>query len=90
MVEFCCGSLCVYVRELSHGLLPGFSNLYCLDGDLRLMWLAEWPEAYGPCTRIVEASNDVVVAESASGTNVIFNAHSGAMVGIDHALAAAG
>lgn len=34
----------VLVREWSHGFLPGFANLYCLDEKLRLLWLAELPE----------------------------------------------
>jgi hypothetical protein len=43
VVEFCRGAHCYYVREHPHGLLPGIPNLYCLDRELRLQWLAEWP-----------------------------------------------
>jgi len=31
------------VREYSFGFLQGFSNLYCLDSALRLIWFAELP-----------------------------------------------
>ena len=82
--------MCVYVREISHGLLPGFANLYCLDGNLGLMWMAEWPESYGPCTRIVDISGDTLIAESASGATVRLDAHSGRLSQVVHPMAAAG
>ncbi|HTO02599.1 MAG TPA: hypothetical protein VL069_02805 [Opitutus sp.] len=90
VVEFRGGPLCVYVRELPHGLLPGMPNLYCLDGDLRMMWMAEWPEACGYCTRINDASGDVLTAESASGAIVRLDAHTGKIIGIDQPMAVAG
>ena len=31
------------VRERPADMLPGFANLYCLDADLRQVWLAEPP-----------------------------------------------
>jgi hypothetical protein len=88
VVEFHRGPMCVYVREHPHGLLPGIANLYCLDGALRLQWMAEWPESYGPCTRIIDASGDMLVAESTSGAVLRIDAHSGHFVGIDHLMAA--
>jgi hypothetical protein len=33
----------VIVRELGDGFLPGFSNLYCLDAELNLLWFAAPP-----------------------------------------------
>src|SRR5687767_5910617 len=67
VLEFRHGSLRYYVREHPHGLLPGLSNLYCLDGAFRLQWIAEWPDASGPCTAIIGEEGDNLVAQSASG-----------------------
>src|SRR4029077_9916014 len=47
-VEFHRGPMCVYVREHPHGFLPGIPNLYCLDGALRLLWMADWPNPAVP------------------------------------------
>jgi hypothetical protein len=52
VVEFRRGPMCFFVREHPYGLLPGMPNLYCLDGDLRLQWLAEWPLIDDPCAAI--------------------------------------
>lgn len=82
--------MCIYVREHPHGWLPGISNLYCLDGDLRLLWIAQWPGEYGPCTRIVDATADILTAESASGGIVRFVAHTGSLIGAAQEMAAAG
>jgi hypothetical protein len=90
VAEFRCGPMCIYVREHPYGLLPGISNLYCLDGALRLLWLAEWPGECGACTRIVDASGDVLTTESASGATVRIRAHTGALLGVDPQMAAAG
>jgi hypothetical protein len=90
VAEFHCGPMCIYVREHPYGLLPGISNLYCLDGALRLLWLAEWPGACGACTRIVDATGDVLTTESASGATVRIRAHTGELLGIDQPMAAAG
>jgi hypothetical protein len=88
--EFQRGPLCVYVREHPFGLLPGISNLYCLDADLRLLWLAEWPAVCGPCTRILDTTPLVVTAESTSGMLIHLNAETGRAIGVSHAMAAAG
>ena len=82
--------MCVYVRELSHGLLPGMPNLYCLDGDLRMKWMAEWPADCGHCTRINDVSDEVLTAESASGAIVRLDAHTGQIIAIDQPMAVAG
>lgn len=82
--------MCVFVRELPHGLLPGMPNLYCLDGDLRMKWMAEWPAACGHCTRINDVSDDVLTTESASGAIVRLDAHTGKIIGIDQPMAVAG
>ena len=90
IVEFRRGPLCVYVRELSLGLLPGIANLYCLDGALRLQWIAEWPAALGACTGILDATDDALTVESASGAVVRINAHNGKVIGVEQELAVAG
>jgi len=82
--------MCVYAREHPHGLLPGIANLYCLDGALRLQWMAEWPEYCGPCTRIIDATGDTLSVESASGEILRINAHTGRVLEIGHLMAAAG
>ena len=82
--------MCVYVRELPHGFLPGISNVYCLDGDLRLLWIAEWPETSGPCIRIVEDSDNTLTLESESGAFVRLDARTGKMTELIQPMAAAG
>ena len=82
--------MCVYVREHPYGLLPGIANLYCLDGDLRMMWIAEWPASCGPCTRIVDATGDLLTAESATGAVVRIDAQTGRTLQIGQPMAVAG
>ena len=89
IVEFRQGPLCVYVREHPYGLLPGISNLYCLDGDLRLRWMAAWPDAEGRCTAIIGEEGDVLLAHSVSGTTVRLDARDGRLLGIEPAIAVA-
>jgi len=89
-VEFHPGPLCYYVREHPHGLLPGFSNLYCLDGGFRLQWLAEWPDATDPCAAILGREGETLVVASTRGSVVRLDAHTGRLLGITCAMAAAG
>lgn len=90
ILEFRRGPMCVFVLESPHGLLPGIPNLYCLDGDLRLQWMAEWRESCGPCIRIVDATDDTLTAESASGVMVRLDTHTGRIVGLEHPMAETG
>jgi hypothetical protein len=90
VVEFRYAPLRVIVRENPYGLLPGIPNLYCLDGDLRLQWMAEWPESAGPCTRIIKETDNVLVAESAVGAIVRLDAHNGRLIAMEAPLAAVG
>ncbi|MEO7411854.1 MAG: hypothetical protein ABIZ81_00735 [Opitutaceae bacterium] len=89
VLEFQRGPLCIYIREHPFGLLPGISNLYCVDASLRLQWMAEWPDAADPCTRIVEIDGGQLIAEAASGAVVRIDALSGRLLGVESALAAA-
>jgi hypothetical protein len=89
IVEFLPGPLCFYVREHPYGLLPGMPNLYCLDAAFRLQWLAEWPEAAGPCMRLVAADDTAIVTESATGAQVRLDPHTGRLLSVSTPLAAA-
>ncbi len=77
VLEFCPGAMRLFVREHPYGLLPGVPNLYSLDADFRLQWLAEWPLADDPCAKIVSVGDDVLVAESAAGISVELDATTG-------------
>jgi hypothetical protein len=89
VVEFRHGPLRVYVREHPYGLLPGIPNLYCLDANFRLLWMAEWPDANDPCVRIVNEDGPTLVVESASGALVRLDVHDGRLLGVAHSMAAA-
>src|SRR5688572_15161902 len=70
VVEFRHGPLRTYVREHPFGLLPGFPNLYCLDGAQRLLWTAEWPSPHDPCAVIVDEIDGELIVMSLSGAVV--------------------
>jgi hypothetical protein len=89
VVEFRHGPLRVYVREHPYGLLPGIPNLYCLDADFRLQWMAEWPDASDPCARIIREAGDILIVESMSGALVHLDAHTGQLLGVAQAVAEA-
>lgn len=89
IVEFQRGPMCYFVREHPYGLLPGIPNLYCLDGAFRLQWMADWPEASGPCAAILGHDGDVLSALSVSGAVIKLDSHTGRLVGIESAIAAA-
>lgn len=80
VLEFHHGPMRLYVREHPYGLLPGVPNLYCLDGDFRLQWLAEWPLAEDLCGKIVSVTETVLVAESVSGATVELDAANGRLL----------
>lgn len=80
VVEFRRGDLRTFVREHPFGLLPGLPNLYCLDGDHRLLWMAEWPALDDPCAVIVDETDGVLVVMSVSGAMVRLNSDTGRLV----------
>lgn len=88
VVEFRQGPLCIYVREHAYGLLPGLANLYCLDGGLRLRWIAGWPISDDPCAAILgeEKDGSILVAQSASGVIVRLDTSDGRMLSCDLAV----
>lgn len=45
IAEFIVAEGRLFVRETDAGCLLGIPNLYCLDEDLKMAWLAELPEA---------------------------------------------
>jgi hypothetical protein len=89
VLEFRHGPMRVYVREHPLGLLPGVPNLYCLDVDFRLLWLAEWPLADDPCGRIVEEAGDMLVVESVGNAVVRLDAATGRLLSCEARMAAA-
>jgi len=89
VVEFHRGPMCFYVREHPHGLLPGIPNLYCLDGDLRLQWLAEWPLTADPCATIAGVEGDVLTALSVGGVTVRLDTTTGRLLDCAAPVAAA-
>lgn len=80
VVEFRHGPLRTYVREHPFGLLPGFPNLYCLDGDQRLLWTAEWPATHDPCAVIVDEIDGELIVMSVSGAIVRLDAMTGRLL----------
>ena len=90
VVEFRPGPLRFYVREHPYGLLPGMANLYCLDGDLRLRWIATWPHADDPCAGILKEEGSMLVVRSASGAIVRLDTHDGRLLGYAPSVAVAG
>jgi len=90
VVEFRHGPFRYYVREHTYGLLPGLANLYCLDGALRLLWIAQWPEDHGPCVAILGEDQSDLVAVAADGTQVRLNANRGSLIRCEPQLAATG
>jgi len=90
IVEFRKGPLRTYVREHPYGLLPGFPNLYCLDGDLRLMWVAEWPVLDDLCGVIVDEFQNELIVKSLGGATVRLDANTGRLVSWVEKIEAAG
>lgn len=89
VVEFMRGTLCTFVRENPHGLLPGLANLYCLDGDNRLRWIAEWPDMHDPCAAILGLRDGVLEAISVGGAHVRLDAADGRLLAWARPVAAA-
>lgn len=89
VVDFHPGPMCYYVREHPFGLLPGLSNLYCLDGDFRLQWLAEWPLTEDPCAEIVAVDGGTLTGISVAGATVKLDAHTGRLMSCTLPVAAA-
>ena len=90
LVEFRQGPLQFYVREHPFGLLPGMANLYCLDANLRLRWMAEWPYADDYCAEIISDEGHVLVTRSASGKLVGLDAFNGRLLGCEQPFAEVG
>jgi hypothetical protein len=90
VLEFRVGPLRIYVREHPYGLLPGVPNLYCVDADFRLQWLAEWTLGEDRCARIVDETADTLVVESVAGTLVYLDANTGRVLRTEPRMAVAG
>lgn len=57
----------IYVREDAGGFLAGMPNLYCLDENLFITWLAELPSPLDPYATILEISEEVLSCRTQSG-----------------------
>ena len=90
VVEFRHGPLQFYVREHPFGLLPGMANLYCLDADLRLRWMAAWPYTDDPCAAILGEEGSALLAQSSSGRIVRLDAFDGRLLSCEQSVAIAG
>lgn len=88
-MEFCHGPMRLYVREHPYGLLPGVPNVYCLDPNFRMLWLAEWPLVTDPCGKLVEETADVLTVQSVAGVTVRLDAATGRVIDCTHPMAAA-
>ncbi|WP_146180124.1 hypothetical protein [Opitutus sp. ER46] len=80
VMEFHHGSDRIYVREHPYGLLPGVTNLYSVDSDFRLLWLAEWPASEPPCAKIVAETAAELVVESLTGSTLRFDVTDGRLL----------
>lgn len=89
VVEFRRGPMCFFVREHPYGLLPGIPNLYCLNGDLRLLWLAEWLLEEDPCAAITEVTDEKLTVVSVRGVVVQLDASTGRLLRMDAPVAVA-
>lgn len=78
------------MREHTYGLLPGFPNLYALDGAFRLQWMAEWPDLNDPCAKIVGERDGVLETISQKGLTVTLDAFTGRLISARNVLAATG
>jgi len=58
----------IYVREDAGGFLAGMPNLYCLDENLFITWLAELPSALDPFATILEITEQSLSCRTQSGT----------------------
>ena len=89
VVEFMRGPLCTYVRENPYGLLPGISNLYCIDEASRLRWIAEWPYADDPCATILGERGGALEVLAVSGAHVRFGTTDGRLLSLAKPVAVA-
>ncbi len=79
----------IYVREHPYGLLPGIANVYCLDGDFRLLWLAAWPDFADPAAALAGEADGTLSVTTVQGATVRLDAGTGRLLRHDVPLAAA-
>lgn len=77
VMEFRHGPMRLYIREHPYGLLPGVPNVYCVDPNFRLLWLADWPYPEDPAARLVNEADDVLTVETLAGATVRLDAVTG-------------
>lgn len=67
----------LYVREDADGFLAGMPNLYCLDENLFITWLAEMPSALDPYAAILGFVETGVRCQTREGIQVCLSFSSG-------------
>jgi len=78
------------LREEAAGFLPGFSNLYCLDAEMRLLWFAELPGPEDFFAEPVREAEGVFACTSISGVECRLDPATGRIVGRTSRARAAG
>ena len=71
----------ILVRESADGVLLGMTNLYCLDTDLRLIWLADTPGGDDVYAGPLELSGTVLACPTRSGRRLTLSLDTGSPAG---------
>lgn len=71
----------IYVREQADGFLLGMPNLYCLDLNLFITWLAELPAPDDAYDSIASAEADHLTCRSVAGLSCRVNTSDGKVIG---------
>lgn len=77
VVEFVVVGERILVREQAEGCLLGMPNLYCLDSNLFIIWLAELPAAENAYACIREIAEEQVRCLSTKGESLRLNLSDG-------------
>jgi len=81
VVEFRIHGDRLYVRESAEGFLFGMPNLYCLDLNLFISWLAELPTPDDPYDSIANADAHGLLCRTVSGLSCRVSAADGKVLG---------
>lgn len=68
------------VRESAFGLLPGISNLYCVDAELHQIWLAEPPVDGALYSEPLQVAGDLAICPTTSGGRSLLDLATGRAV----------
>lgn len=70
----------IFVRESAEGVLLGMTNLYCLDTDLRMIWLAEAPGGDDAYAGPLELDGAALTSPTRSGRRLTLSLETGSPV----------